>query len=361
MADEYTELHDQLNGLLSTRCSSCGDPCGSCSCPAPQIPALHTYAPEEEPFGSNDPSCLTRFHEVTKADFAVPISFAEIDVEICDSADYAVGQWVWVIGGGFFKVLSRTDATHIRLYNLGFTGNAPPGTVISAGTAVVPMADITGSQTAEDADLIDGDQIANDAICSQHIGDGCVDTSELANEAVTTAKLAPNAVTSAKILNGTILAEDLGYAPMQSKEYYSYTDFLGATAVPASLYGYIPAPIRINVDDAKVGDVYILSSKCEIFPVADQIHAALSFGRVLQDPSNDWADDMFNWAGDLTTTIGGVTPRLTAVMNAYCRITGIGGGSDIHFGIQSNISGSIGTLGKCYITGVRLRPNPSGL
>ena len=65
----------------------------------------------------------------------------------------AVGQIVYVAGGGFYEVLSPASPPFVTLRNLGYVGNAAPGAPIASGSAVSPAgpigaANLTGTSGA---------------------------------------------------------------------------------------------------------------------------------------------------------------------------------------------------------------------
>jgi Ubiquitin-activating enzyme E1 FCCH domain len=74
----------------------------------------------------------------TSANFTQPATNATVTVTMLATAWFAVGQDLFIGGGGYYSVTSITDGTHAVLTNLGSTGNAAPGTTVSSGASVSP-------------------------------------------------------------------------------------------------------------------------------------------------------------------------------------------------------------------------------
>jgi hypothetical protein len=73
--------------------------------------------------------------------FTQPAVNATVSVVVGKTAFMAVGQVLFVQGGGYYTVSSITDAVTVVLSNLGYVGNAAPGATVSASggnVAVVP-------------------------------------------------------------------------------------------------------------------------------------------------------------------------------------------------------------------------------
>jgi len=58
-----------------------------------------------------------------------------------------VGQILYVVGGGYYQVVSIPSLVSIQLQNLGYTGNAAPGATVASGGNVSPggLAGVAGS------------------------------------------------------------------------------------------------------------------------------------------------------------------------------------------------------------------------
>jgi hypothetical protein len=73
--------------------------------------------------------------------FTQPAISATVSVVVGKTAFMAIGQVLFVQGGGYYSVSTITDAVTVVLTNLGYTGNAAVGSTVSAGSgniAVVP-------------------------------------------------------------------------------------------------------------------------------------------------------------------------------------------------------------------------------
>jgi len=108
------------------------------------------------------------FHEDTDAIFTVPASSGSAVVSVCNSAQYAIGAYVWIDGAGFFEVIARPNANAISVQNNGTTGNSTAGTAVAAGAAIVHMPPpetsrwLEGSDTWDPGSIADGDEEAKE-------------------------------------------------------------------------------------------------------------------------------------------------------------------------------------------------------
>lgn len=89
------------------------------------------------PAGPTGPSGAAGF-TTTTASFTQPASAATVSVTVADTAWIAVGQYLFINGGGYYTVSSITDATHVVVANTGYTGNASAGATVASGAKVVP-------------------------------------------------------------------------------------------------------------------------------------------------------------------------------------------------------------------------------
>jgi hypothetical protein len=78
------------------------------------------------------------------ASFTQPAVGSSVTVNVGTTAWMALGQVVFIAGGGYYTVASVADLTHVSLTNLGYPGNAGSGSTVSA----------TGSPTVSPAGLI---------------------------------------------------------------------------------------------------------------------------------------------------------------------------------------------------------------
>ncbi len=85
---------------------------------------------------------------VTTANFTVPASLANVSVQMDTTAWMSPGQVLFIQNAGYFQLVSVDSAFSVTVQNLGYTGNASPGTVISLGAKVAP-----GGLSPGDADL----------------------------------------------------------------------------------------------------------------------------------------------------------------------------------------------------------------
>ena len=61
-------------------------------------------------------------------DFVQPAVGANVAVTVADTSWMATGQRLFIETGGYYAIITITDATHVTVQNTGDTGNAAPGT-----------------------------------------------------------------------------------------------------------------------------------------------------------------------------------------------------------------------------------------
>lgn len=74
----------------------------------------------------------------TTGGFTMPAVSGTVNVSVADTAWMAVGQVVFIETAGYFLVDTIVSGLTVTLENLGYTGNAAPTTVITAGQKVSP-------------------------------------------------------------------------------------------------------------------------------------------------------------------------------------------------------------------------------
>jgi len=123
-----------------------------CSCECPTSSSSSVPGPQGEPGadGTNGTDGVDAF-TTTTSNFTQPASAADTaSIPVVDSTWMVVGQAVFVLGGGYYTVISKADATHVVLNNLGYAGNAAPAAVITSGAQISP-AGIRGATGASGA------------------------------------------------------------------------------------------------------------------------------------------------------------------------------------------------------------------
>jgi hypothetical protein len=70
------------------------------------------------------------------ANFTQPAVNSTVSINVGTTAWMAVGQVIFVQGGGYYSVSSITDLTDAVVTNLGYTGNAAPATTVTSGSTV---------------------------------------------------------------------------------------------------------------------------------------------------------------------------------------------------------------------------------
>lgn len=98
-------------------------------------PTIQIHAIAET--GSLNSIVTSYMYELTVGAFVVPSYLGTASLTVGDSSHYAVNGYVWIYGGGWFKITSRVNDTVIALTNYGFIGNADEGTIIAVGTVFI--------------------------------------------------------------------------------------------------------------------------------------------------------------------------------------------------------------------------------
>ena len=81
---------------------------------------------------------LTKTFELLTQSFVVPAIGASVGIVVEDSSRYAVGQYVYIPGAGYFEITALTSTTGIYVKNNGDTGTYSAGTSVPAGTPFMP-------------------------------------------------------------------------------------------------------------------------------------------------------------------------------------------------------------------------------
>jgi len=128
-------------------CNQCPDSSSSgSSVPGPQGPAGND--------GTDGTDGVNAF-TLTAASFTQPAVDANTaSILVGDSTWMTVGQVVFVQTGGYYEVISRADATHVVLMNLGYDGNAAPAATINSGAQVSPGGLVGPEGPAGDSDTL---------------------------------------------------------------------------------------------------------------------------------------------------------------------------------------------------------------
>src|SRR4029077_4164572 len=70
------------------------------------------------------------------ANFTQPAVNSTVSINVGTTAWMAVGQGIFVQGGGYYSVASITDLTDAVVTNLGYAGNVTPGATVTSGSTV---------------------------------------------------------------------------------------------------------------------------------------------------------------------------------------------------------------------------------
>ena len=89
------------------------------------------------PAGDDGAAGINAF-TLTSGNFTQPAIGSSVTVSVVSSAWIAVGQSIYVAGGGYYTVSSVPNSTSVVLTNSGYVGSAVAGVVIASGASVVP-------------------------------------------------------------------------------------------------------------------------------------------------------------------------------------------------------------------------------
>lgn len=103
---------------------------------------------------------INSFTDLT-ASFIQPAVNANVTIDVTDGSFLGLGQFIWIEQGGTYEVITINSALSITVENLGYTGNAPPTTVIPA-TAKVSPSGIKG---------VDGSVAGGDLLSTNNLND----------------------------------------------------------------------------------------------------------------------------------------------------------------------------------------------
>lgn len=93
-------------------------------------------APGEDGVDGVDGTDALAYTTLTNS-FTQPASSSSVSVVVGDTNFMAVGEVVYVSGGGYYSVASITDATHASLTNLGYSVNTAAAATVGAGGKIV--------------------------------------------------------------------------------------------------------------------------------------------------------------------------------------------------------------------------------
>jgi len=109
------------------------------SCTTPNIlpPELCVHAVIPSP---DLTACATsQMWEGLADNFTVPTCGSTGMIRVCSNMHYAIGGYVWILGGGYFEIVGRAAATVLLVKNNCPVGNVAPGTVVSVDAPVIQL------------------------------------------------------------------------------------------------------------------------------------------------------------------------------------------------------------------------------
>lgn len=116
-----------------------GDPCTPCEDGAP---------------GDNAFTQLT-------APFVQPPVGNTVTVDVAASGWAAIGQNLFIRGGGYYELISKPSATQLTIENLGYADNAPPTTVVTTASRVSPSGPKGQDGTSASGDMLSANNLSD--------------------------------------------------------------------------------------------------------------------------------------------------------------------------------------------------------
>lgn len=110
-----------------------------CCTPCDDVPVVNIPgATGNDGSDGTDGAAGENAYTYTLADFTVPDPAVnpQVQVNVNSNRWCAVGQVLFIVGAGYYRVVSKSTNMIFILENLNYTGNAVPGTVIVTGSAV---------------------------------------------------------------------------------------------------------------------------------------------------------------------------------------------------------------------------------
>jgi hypothetical protein len=86
----------------------------------------------------NDGGSGSNAFTTTSGDFIQPAVGVGVLINVTDSSWMAVGQVVYINTGGYYKVFNKPNTESVIVTNLGYSGNAAVGALVSFGRSVAP-------------------------------------------------------------------------------------------------------------------------------------------------------------------------------------------------------------------------------
>jgi len=156
----------------------------------------------------------TFFFELTSAGFAMPAAAATVNITVANSANYAVGMWIWIEDAGYFELTAIPDSTTITLTNSDCTGNTAPAAAVATGKVILGVGRpekarwLEGSDTWDPGSINDGAEEAKEVtVTGAALGDFA-----LASFSLDVADLVLNAQVTAADTVTCVLANNTGGA-----------------------------------------------------------------------------------------------------------------------------------------------------
>lgn len=210
------------------------------------------------------------------ASFTQPAVAATVTATVGTTAWIAVGQAVYVVGGGYYQVSSVGDSTHVTISNFGYAGNANPGATVASGGGVSP-AGLAGqggnSFTTTNASYTQPAVGSNVTVTlvntawmvqNQYVFINGGGTYQVVNINDTTHAVLQSVAATGNSLSGTVVATGSGVSPSGSAGPQGPTGATGASGPQESLGAHLETPTAktYTVDLAASSTYTIKAFKC---------------------------------------------------------------------------------------------------
>lgn len=134
VASEQRKVNEINMSQMLTNSGDCCNPNSCADIDVQQIPGPQGPAGADGADGTDGTNAFT----TTTANFTQPAVDANVAIAVVNSTWATVGQDLFIEGGGYYEVVSKADATHITVKNLGYDANAIPTATIPSGSQVGP-------------------------------------------------------------------------------------------------------------------------------------------------------------------------------------------------------------------------------
>lgn len=217
--------------------------------------------------------------------FVMPVIGGTVVAEVADSSWIVPSNGVGVVGevdgqvivvefAGSFLCTSVVDATHVLLYNLGYSLNAAPATAIPSGAKVSPGGPQGPSGTSAGGGLVAANNLSDvvsPSACRGHLGLGALAVLNTVSDAEFTGVLSiPHGGTGASDAAGARGALGLGTLALQNANAVAISGGTAILAV-ANCTEVDTATLNVTGPTLMIGPLYLAASAVQALLAASAI------------------------------------------------------------------------------------------